>query len=176
MNSILFDFGIIQIKWYSFLIMIGIIIAYLLVSKEAKKKKFHKDKLIDIAFYSIIIGILGARVYYVIFNLDYYGANPIEAFKMWNGGLAIHGGIITAFIFLIFYTKKKKYNLLLLTDMMVPGLIIAQVIGRWGNFFNQEAFGRIVSKSFLQGLHLPKFIIEGMYINGYYREPTFLYE
>lgn len=176
MNSILFDFGIIQIKWYSFLIMIGIIIAYFLVTREAKKKGFEKEKVIDILFYTILIGMLGARIYYVLFNLEYYGTNPLEIFKVWNGGLAIHGGIITAFIFLYFYSKKKNYNLFLLVDMMVPGLMIAQAIGRWGNFFNQEAFGRAVSKIFLQGLHLPKFIIEGMYINGLYREPTFLYE
>ena len=132
MSSTLFDFGIIQIKWYSFLIMVGIIVAYLIISKEAKRKEFDKDKLIDVLFYGIIVGILGARIYYVLFNLDYYGKYPLEIIKVWNGGLAIHGGIITGFIFMMIYTKKKNYNLFLLTDMMAPGLIIAQAIGRWG--------------------------------------------
>ena len=95
---------------------------------------------------------------------------------IWKGGLAIHGGIIATLIFLILYSKKKKINTLLLLDVIVVGLIIAQSIGRWGNFFNGEAYGRITTLSNLKSLHLPKFIINGMYINGSYREPTFLYE
>ena len=95
---------------------------------------------------------------------------------IWNGGLAIHGGIIATLIFLVIYSKKKEISSLLMTDIIVVGLIIAQAIGRWGNFFNGEAYGRIVSKSFLDNLHLPDFIINGMFIDGFYREPTFLYE
>lgn len=176
MNSTLFDLGFFKVKWYSFFIFIGIIIASILIVKEYKKKDSNKERLLDILFYGIIIGILGARLYYVLFNLDYYLSNPIEILEIWNGGLAIHGGIIAALIFLFVYCKKKKMNFLLLLDILVVGVIIAQSIGRWGNFFNGEAYGRIVSLSFLKGLHLPKFIIDGMYINGYYREPTFLYE
>lgn len=176
MDRVLFDLGIFQIKWYSFLILIGVITASFLIIKEAKSKKIDTDTIIDILFYGIIIGILGARVYYVLFNLDYYLTNPIEIIQIWNGGLAIHGGIIAGLIFLIIYSKKKKLNLLLLLDIAVVGLIIAQTIGRWGNFFNGEAYGRVVSLNFLKSLHLPKFIIDGMYIGGKYREPTFLYE
>lgn len=176
MDRVLFDLGIFQIKWYSFLILIGVITASFLIIKEAKSKKIDTDTIIDILFYGIIIGILGARVYYVLFNLDYYLTNPIEIIQIWNGGLAIHGGIIAGLIFLIIYSKKKKLNLLLLLDIVVVGLIIAQTIGRWGNFFNGEAYGRVVSLNFLKSLHLPKFIIDGMYIGGKYREPTFLYE
>ena len=176
MNSTLLDLGFFEIKWYSFFIFIGIIIAFLLIIKEYKKKDSNKERLLDILFYGIIIGILGARLYYVLFNLNYYLSNPIEIIQVWNGGLAIHGGIISVFIFLLVYCKKKHVNFLLLLDILVVGVIIAQAIGRWGNFFNQEAYGRIVSLSFLKGLHLPKFIIDGMYIDGFYREPTFLYE
>ena len=176
MNSTLLDLGFFSIKWYSFFIFIGIIIASILIIREYTKKDSNKDKLIDILFYGIIIGILGARIYYVLFNLDYYLTNPIEILEIWNGGLAIHGGIISVFIFLLVYCKKKKMNFLLLLDILVVGVIIAQSIGRWGNFFNGEAYGRIVDLSFLKGLHLPKFIIDGMYIDGFYREPTFLYE
>ena len=176
MDSTIIDIGFIRIKWYSLLIFTGIIIATLLIIKEGKRKNIDNDYLIDLIFYGVIIGILGARLYYVLFNLSYYLANPIEIIKIWNGGLAIHGGIIAAIIFFIFYTKKHKKNFLLTLDIMSVGLIIAQAIGRWGNFFNQEAYGRIVSKTFLKKMHLPKFIINGMYINGYYREPTFLYE
>ena len=127
-------------------------------------------------FYALIFGILGARTYYVLFNLDYYLSNPLEIIQIWKGGLAIHGGILAGLMVIIYYSKKQKLKLPLLTDIIVPGLIIGQAIGRWGNFFNQEAFGRIVKLSTLENMYLPKFIIEGMHINGFYREPTFLYE
>ena len=176
MDRVLFDFGFFQIKWYSFFIFMGALTASLLIIKEIRKKDIKDDLIIDIIFYGIIIGILGARIYYVLFNLPYYLKNPIEIIEIWNGGLAIHGGIIATLIFLIFYTKKKKINLLLLMDIIAVGLVIAQAIGRWGNFFNGEAYGRVVSLSFLKSLHLPQFIIDGMFISGHYREPTFLYE
>jgi len=176
MDSVLIDFGIIQIKWYSLFILIAFLVASFLIIREAKKKNIPEDYLTNLIFYGLIIGILGARIYYVLFNLDYYLDYPQEILMIWNGGLAIHGGIIATLIFLIIYSKKKKINPLLMTDIVVVGLIIAQAIGRWGNFFNSEAYGRIVSKSFLENIHLPDFIINGMFINGYYREPTFLYE
>ena len=176
MNSTFLDFGIVQIKWYSIFIFLAMLAACLIIFKEAKKKNIAEDYLVNLIFYGIIIGILGARLYYVIFNLDYYLHNILEIFMIWKGGLAIHGGIIATLIFLIFYSKNKKINALLLLDVIVVGLIIAQSIGRWGNFFNGEAYGRITTLSNLKSLHLPKFIINGMYINGSYREPTFLYE
>ena len=164
MNSILLDLGFLKIRWYSFLILIGIIVAYIIVNKEIKIKKLKEYDFTNIIFYGLLIGILGARLYYVIFNLSYYSSNPKEIIMIWNGGLAIHGGLIAALIFLIIYTRKKKINLLLLLDILVIGIIIAQSIGRWGNFFNQEAFGRVVSKEFLENLHIPSFIINGMKI------------
>lgn len=176
MSNTLLRIGFIEIKWYSFFIFVAIIVSSFLIIKEATKKDIKKDELIDMLFYGIIIGILGARLYYVIFNLKYYLTYPFEIIEVWNGGLAIHGGIIATFIFLFIYCKKKKMNFLLILDILVVGVIIAQAIGRWGNFFNGEAYGRIVSLSFLKGMHLPKFIIEKMYIDGFYREPTFLYE
>ena len=144
--------------------------------KRKIKLKYRNIIILFVIMIGIIIGILGARVYYVLFNLSYYLSNPVEIIQIWNGGLAIHGGIIAVLLFLIIYSKRKKLNLLLLLDILVVGLIIAQTIGRWGNFFNGEAYGRVVSLDFLKSLHLPKFIIDGMYIGGKYREPTFLYE
>ena len=176
MNSTLISIGPLNIQWYSALILIGVIIAYYLIRKETLKKGLSENEIINIIFYTVLLGVLGARIYYVLFNLDYYLNNIKEIPMTWHGGLAIHGGIITAIIFLLIYTKKKKIKTLLLTDTLVVGLIIAQAIGRWGNFFNQEAYGRIVSKTFLINLKIPTFIIKGMYIGGYYREPTFLYE
>ena len=176
MNSTAITLGFLEIKWYSIFILFAICVASTIIFLEAFKKKINKETMLDIIFYGLIVGILGARIYYVLFNLDYYLSDPIEIISMWHGGLAIHGGLIATLIFLYFYTKKNKMNLLLLLDIIVVGVIMAQAIGRWGNFFNGEAFGRVVTKTFLENMHLPKFIIKGMYIDGNYREPTFLYE
>lgn len=176
MNDVMFNLGIFQIKWYSFFIFLAMLTACLIIFKESKKKNVPDNYLTNLIFYGLIIGILGARLYYVIFNLDYYLNNPSQIFAIWNGGLAIHGGLISALIFLIIYSRKNKINILQMLDIMVVGVIIAQAIGRWGNFFNQEAYGNIISLRALKNMHLPKFIIDGMYISGFYREPTFLYE
>ncbi|MBP5678565.1 MAG: prolipoprotein diacylglyceryl transferase [Bacilli bacterium] len=176
MKSTIIDFGWLEIKWYSLFLLIAFTSASIVFYLEAKKKGLEKDQIIDLLFYGLLIGILGARIYYILFNLKYYLEDPIEMFCIWHGGLAIHGGIIATFLYLIIRTKKKKENIILLLDMIAVGLLLGQAIGRWGNFFNQEAFGRIVSKEFLMNLPLPNFIIQGMYINGSYREPTFLYE
>lgn len=176
MNKTIFSLGFFQIKWYSFLMFLAMLIACYIILKEAKRKKINEDMLVDLIFYSIIVGLVGARTYYVLFNLNYYLDSPLEILMVWKGGLAIHGALIAALLFLVTYCKKKKINLLLLLDIIVVGLLIAQAIGRWGNFFNQEAYGQIISLESLTNFHLPNFIINGMYINGYYREPTFLYE
>lgn len=168
--------GSIHIRWYSIILMIAVISAYLIICKEARKKTTKDDLIVNIIFYGLLFGILGARFYYVLFNMNYYMNNPLEIFMTWNGGLAIHGGLLFGLLFLIIYSKKKNINILLLLDIITPGLIIAQAIGRWGNYFNQEAYGRAVSLSFLKKLCLPNFIIQNMYIDGHYREPTFLYE
>ncbi|MEG2620865.1 MAG: prolipoprotein diacylglyceryl transferase [Bacilli bacterium] len=176
MNPLIFSFGKFGITWYSVLILLGVLIATIIISKEALKFKLSNYFITNIIFWCVIFGILGARIYYVLFNLDYYLSYPLEIIKIWNGGLAIHGGIIAGLITLIVYCKKYKISAIRMTDIAVPGLIIAQAIGRWGNFFNQEAYGSIVSKSFLNGLHLPSFIVEAMKIGGFYHHPTFLYE
>ena len=172
----MFDFGFLQIKWYSFFILLAMVTGSFLVYKEARKKGASTEDLEDLLFYGLIFGILGARIYYVLFNLDYYLNNLTEIFKIWNGGLAIHGGILGGLIFFLIYCKKKNWNTLLLLDITVVGLLVGQAIGRWGNFFNSEAYGRVVTLKTLQDLHIPEFIIKGMYIGGAYHEPTFFYE
>lgn len=174
--DILLKVGFIEIRWYSILILFAFILGYLLVVNEAKKHNIKKSLILDLVCYLIPICIMGARLYYVIFEWTYYSNNLIDIFKIWEGGLAIHGGIIAGFLFLIYFTKKHKINLFELTDMIVPALIIGQAIGRWGNFFNQEAYGPLTTHSFLNNLHIPNFIIEGMRINNNYYQPTFLYE
>lgn len=176
MDKVALDFGPIQIYWYSIFIFIGMLVACFVIYKEAKKRGIDEDFLVNATFNTIIIGIIGARLYYVLFNLPYYLNNPIEIFEIWNGGLAIHGGIFAGLLFLIYYTKKHNQNLLKLLDIIVVGLIIAQAIGRWGNFFNSEAYGPITTSAHLKSLGIPEFVINGMYILGEYREPTFFYE
>jgi len=175
MNEIMLELGPITIYWYSFFIFIGILIGSFLVIKESKRHKISEKEITDIIFYAVIVGIIGARLYYVLFNLDYYLSSPISIIKIWEGGLAIHGGIIAAFLFLIFYSKKKGYKLFQIVDILVPSVILGQAIGRWGNFFNQEAHGPVVEKSVL-AKYVPNFIVEGMKIDGLYYHPTFLYE
>ena len=176
MNPEMFSIGPLVIRWYSFMIMMGIIVAFVVALFEEKRKGFPKDFVIDLGFYLILFGIFGARVYYVLFNLDYYLANPSQIIAVWNGGLAIHGGIIAGAITLIVFCLKRKINILKAMDLVVPSLIIAQGIGRWGNFFNSEAHGPLTTLEYLENLHIPDFIIKGMNINGNYYIPTFYYE
>lgn len=176
MERVAFDFGFIQIYWYSICIFLGILCACITIYFESRRRKIDEDFIINWAFNTIIFSVIGARLYYVLFNLDYYKENIIEIFEIWNGGLAIHGGIIFGGLFTIYYSKKHKVETLKLLDIVVVGLIIGQAIGRFGNFFNQEAYGAITTAAKLQSLGVPKFVIDGMYILGEYREPTFFYE
>jgi len=180
MNPVFLSIGPITIYWYSVLILTAFILGYFFVSREMKKEGMSVSFLVDYFFYLVPIVIIGARAYYVIFEWQSYQNNIAEIFAVWNGGLAIHGGIIAGLIFTIFYTKKKQINTLKLFDIIAPCLILGQAIGRWGNFFNQEAHGPETTLSFLQNLHLPEFIIEGMHFSDLgkyaYWHPTFLYE
>ncbi len=176
MNRIALDLGFIKIYWYSITMFLGVLLGIIVAYIEIKRKKMDIEDFSNMAFYAILFGFVGARVYYVLFNLDYYLSYPIEIIKVWNGGLAIHGGIIGAILAIYFYCKRHNISLLLMLDICAPALIIGQIIGRWGNFFNSEAHGGIVTREFLERLHLPNFIINGMYINGSYYHPTFFYE
>lgn len=176
MNPILLDFGFIQIRWYSVLILVAFIIGYYLVINRCKKENISLTFVNDLSFYLIIFSILGARIYYCIFNLDYYSKNVLDIFKIWEGGLAIHGGILFGFITTYFFCRKKQISLLKLLDIFIPALVLGQAIGRWGNFFNMEAYGSPTTLSTLKQLNIPQFIIDGMYIDRVYYHPTFLYE
>ena len=176
MDPIMFSLFGIDIHWYSVLILVGIIIGIILLEREAKKFKYPKDLIFNICFWAIIMGIIGARLYYVIFNFSYYKNNLLEIFAIWNGGLAIHGGIIAGALTVIFFAKKYHLNFLKLLDMAIPSLILAQAIGRWGNFFNGEAHGIATTYAELKNLLVPEFIINGMNIGGIYYLPTFYFE
>jgi len=175
MNRILFEIGPITIYWYSVTMLLAVLTGIYLATKESKKQGMYSF-VSELVTYIIIFGIIGARIYYVIFNFDNYKYDLLSIFKIWEGGIAIYGAIIGGFIAIIYLAKKRKQSIIKTTDIIVPGLLLAQSIGRWGNFFNQEAHGTEVSLEFLQNLHLPNFIIEGMHIEGTYYHPTFLYE
>ena len=176
MDRVFFSFGPITIYWYSVLIITAIIIGIYFSSRVADKNGITKDYLTDLIFYLIPIGIIGARIYYVIFNFSIFKDNVLDIFKIWEGGLAIYGAVIASIIFIVVYSKKKNKDLLLTIDTLVPYLILGQAIGRWGNFINKEAYGTITTFSKLMSLKVPSFIIKGMYIDGHYYMPTFYFE
>lgn len=174
MNPIAFTILGLSIRWYGILIACGMLIAIIIASFTSKMRNINYDELFNIILISLPLAVIGARLYYVIFNFSYYENNLIEIFNTRQGGLAIHGGIITGLITAYLYTYYKKLNFWKYADVAAPSIIIAQAIGRWGNFFNQEAHGGVVSYTFIK--HFPVFIQKGMYINGIYYHPTFLYE
>ncbi|WP_332648615.1 prolipoprotein diacylglyceryl transferase [Lysinibacillus sp. 54212] len=177
-DPVAFHLGPIPVRWYGILIASGIVLAYLLAQREAVRLGIHEDFLSDMLIWAVPISILSARIYYVSMRWDYYGENPGKIIEIWTGGIAIHGALIGAFITAYVFTKKRNVSFLRIADIAAPSLLVGQIIGRWGNFINQEAYGGPVSRSFLEGLMLPNWIIEQMYIekDGTYVHPTFLYE
>lgn len=175
-NPIAIEIGPLSIAWYGIIIAIGIFIGLTMASREAERLGFHEDYIVDMAIWVIPIGFIGARLYYVLFELDYYLQHPAEIIAIWQGGIAIYGGLIAGGLTLIWYCRHNKMPIWLSLDILAPSVMLAQAIGRWGNFVNQEAHGGPVNREFLEGLHLPSAIIEQMNINGTYYHPTFLYE
>lgn len=175
MNRYIFTIGNFKLEWYSALIIVGAMIGISMVLKEAKRYKYSTDYIFNMLFWAIIFGIIGARVYYVLFNLELYNSFW-DACKIWEGGLAIHGGLIAGILVILLYSKKYNVRAIRIFDFLAPAMILAQAIGRWGNFFNMEAHGPATTLAHLQSLHIPEFIINGMKINNTYYTPTFLYE
>ncbi|HDR3142612.1 TPA: prolipoprotein diacylglyceryl transferase [Staphylococcus aureus] len=175
-DPVAFNLGPLSVRWYGIIITVGILLGYFVAQRALVKAGLHKDTLVDIIFYSALFGFIAARIYFVIFQWPYYAENPGEIIKIWHGGIAIHGGLIGGFIAGVIVCKVKNLNPFQIGDIVAPSIILAQGIGRWGNFMNHEAHGGPVSRAFLEQLHLPNFIIENMYINGQYYHPTFLYE
>lgn len=183
LNRVFLQLGPLTIYWYAVLIMSGVALGLFLAIREGKKMGISSDFFYDLVTYGLPISIICARIYYVIFKWDYYSQHPEDIIKIWQGGIAIHGAIIGAFVFGYFFCKKRKVSSWLIMDIASVSFIIAQAIGRWGNFMNQEAHGGVVpgatldaQREFLQSLFIPDFVINNMYINGAYYHPTFLYE
>ncbi len=140
-SPIAFSIGSFKIHWYGIIIACGLVLAMIYAYFSAKRFNVDRNKLFDCVLVGIVTGIIGARAYYILFKLDYYIAHPDEIIMINNGGLAIYGGIIGAFLGGCITAKILKVKILPILDIAVLGFLIGQGIGRWGNFFNQEAFG-----------------------------------
>ncbi|TLS38529.1 prolipoprotein diacylglyceryl transferase [Pseudalkalibacillus caeni] len=171
-----FELGPISVYWYGIIIAFGAVLGLVLAIRESKRQGLEKDTFVDLILWAVPIAILSARIYYVIFEWDYYQDHPGQIIAIWEGGIAIHGALIGSVITAIVFTKNRGLSFWKLADIAAPSIILGQAIGRWGNFMNQEAHGGPVSRAFLENLHLPDFIINQMYIDGTYYHPTFLYE
>lgn len=176
LDPIALSLGPIQVHWYGVIIGAGILLALIIAMRESVKRGMDKDLFTDLMLWAIPIAIISARIYYVIFEWDYYSQHLGEIIAIWHGGIAIHGALIGSVLTAYFFTKKRNISFWKLADIAAPSIILGQAIGRWGNFMNQEAHGGEVSRAFLENLHLPEFIVNQMYIDGVYYHPTFLYE
>ncbi|AYE34234.1 prolipoprotein diacylglyceryl transferase [Clostridium septicum] len=173
MDPIAFEAFGIEIRWYGIIISMGVIAAMILTYFMAKKKKLDFEVIIDAFLWVFPFSIIGARLYYVAFEYQNYHSF-MDVINIRQGGMAIHGGVIAGLIVGVIFAKVRKINFFEYVDIVMPGVILAQAIGRWGNFMNQEAHGGPVTKEFIS--KFPEFIQNGMHISGVYYHPTFLYE
>lgn len=168
-NPVAFTIGNITVRWYGILIAAALVIGLCIAVSRADKKGLSQDDVIDFFLAMIPSVIVGARLWYVLFEWDYYSANPSEIVAIWHGGLAIHGGIIAGVICGLIFCHVKKISFFKLADTVIPALPLGQAIGRWGNFFNQEAHGVETNLPWAITVHDP--------VMGVVRvHPTFLYE
>ena len=181
------NLGFLKISLYGLIIGLSMIAAFLWCYNECKYYNVDRDHFIDLTIITIISGIIGARLYYVIFSFDYYKNNPLSIFKVWEGGLGIYGGILLGMLAVIICCRIFKLDFWLVADIVSLGVILGQIAGRWGNFFNREAFGR--DSSGLFAMRIPsdyvyiQYNASGVTIHGspdylsYIQvQPTFLYE
>lgn len=163
-----------SVPWYSVLIVTGMLIAIFLGEKEEKRKGLPKDSILDVVLWAIPTGIIGARLYYVFMRWELFRGDLLSILRIWEGGLAIYGGVIAGIAAVLLYARRKKISALSLLDCLAPGLLLAQAIGRWGNYFNMEAYGPEIKNSlfhfFPMGVLIPS-------AGGYtWHMATFFYE
>lgn len=166
-DPVAFTLGPFSVRWYGILIATAVLIGTFLALREVERQKINPDHFLNVLLLALPAAFIGARIYYVVFEWEYYSHNPQDIIRIWEGGLAIHGGLIAAFLISYFLLKKYSINFWQAADIVAPSIILGQAIGRWGNFINQEAYGYEVD---------PQEIPWAMYIDGAYRHPTFLYE
>ena len=173
-SPIIFSFGNLSIYWYGLFIVSGILAGLFVSMKLAKKFGIDQNKIFDLAFWLIIGGIIGARLYHIALELPYYSQHLSQIVKVWQGGLAIHGAIIAGVILLYFFARKEKINFWLLAGIFTPGIALGQAIGRWGNYFNQELFGKPTNLPW--GIPIDLMNRPNDYLSADFFQPTFLYE
>ena len=168
-----FIFG--SIPWYSVLIITGILLAFFLASHEEKRLSLPKDTVIDLALWVIPSGVIGARLYYVAFSWGTFADNPLSVLYIWQGGLAVYGAVLAGLLTVLIFARRRNLEPFTLTDVIVPGLALAQAIGRWGNYFNMEAFGREITTPALQFFPVGVLIqaVDGHFV---WHMATFFYE
>lgn len=153
-------FGL-KIAFYGAIIAFAMVMGYLVAESQAKRFEQSVEKLLDFAIIAIVASVIGARIYYVIFHWETFADHPMQVFNLRTGGLAIYGGVIVAFASVIIFCKVKKLNLGAFADVCIPGLITGQAIGRWGNFFNKEAFGKYTDGPF--AMQVEKAVVDAEY-------------
>lgn len=142
-SPIIFELGPIALRWYGLLIALGIAVGTFVVSRELRRKGHDGDLALDALFFVVPLGFIGARVYHVLTDYELYAGDPFPAvFEVWNGGLGIYGAVVGGFLGVVIFARVRGISPLMFADAAAPGLILAQAIGRWGNYFNQELFGR----------------------------------
>lgn len=173
-NNIIFSYGPITLYWYGLIIGTSLLLGYFLVLKLSKYFEIDKKDLNDLAFWLILFSLIGARVYEIFLEWSYYSKNPLEALKIWEGGLAIHGVIIAGLIVIYIFSRKRKINFFQLTGLILPSLALGQSIGRFGNWFNQELFGLPSNLPWAIPIEIQNRPLE--FVNYTHFHPTFLYE
>ena len=177
-----------SIAFYGIIIGIGMLLGITLAARDAERRGIGEDTIYDFALLGIVFGVIGARLYYVFFRWDNYRGNLLEILNLRAGGLAIYGGVIGGILSLMVYCRRKKRNFLNLADSLILGVLVGQILGRWGNFFNAEAFGRYTDSLF--AMQLRRDIVNPIMINSALLQhlvrvngvdyiqvhPTFLYE
>lgn len=166
-DPVIFSWWIFEIRWYGLLIATAMAVGTVLALKEVRRRGWGEDLFLDMILWMLPLSVLGARLYYVIFNWSYYSQNLSKILAVWEGGLAIHGGLFTGMAVIAWFSGRHRFGFLNTLDVVAPSVILGQAIGRWGNYFNQEAYGYIVD---------PEKLPWAMWIDGAYRHPTFLYE
>ncbi|KKQ80777.1 MAG: Prolipoprotein diacylglyceryl transferase [Parcubacteria group bacterium GW2011_GWC2_38_7] len=173
-QPLILKLGPFAIHWYGFLMIVGGLLGFSLILWLIKKYQLDKKFFEDLLFWWVVGAIIGARIYYVIYAWEMYKDNWLDIFKLWQGGLAVHGimigGLITTFV----YCRIKKKDFLLTADLVVTGLVTAQIIGRVGNYFNQEIFGKPTNLSW--GIPIEPAFRPEQFLNSNYFHPTFIYE
>lgn len=173
-GPILLDLGFISLRWYGFLIASAVLIGVFIAQKLGKYRNIDPDLISDLVIWIVVGAIPMARIYYVLFEWQNYAQHPQDIIAIWKGGIAIHGAIIGGIIAGLIFSKIHRQSFWQLADVIAPSLILGQAIGRWGNFFNSEAFG--IPTNLPWKLYIPRNIRPLDYINFEYFHPTFLYE